>query len=169
MAVFRVRPVTLLEFQPDHSDLGRTLPIAASQTFPAYNIAQVASGAVQAIANNSNTDLGYVFEGAVDPFFKAAGPGNPSAKNQVRLGKLKGVRIGITVQGTWSASIIGAKRPLQTHSSGYATLNATASGTSAHNVFTVIRVYEDMAQVLDGTDSNVYVEAVLDDVACYDL
>lgn len=169
MATFRVRPVTLLETQPDYGDLGRTLPIGPSQTFPAYTLGTVnGSGQVIAAANNSNANLGYIFEPAVDQFYQAEGVGNSSTKSTVRFGHLKGIRIGITVQGTWNNSIIGAKRPIQTHSSGYATLNATASGNSAENIATVLAVYGDQQGVVNG-DVNVYVEAILDDSACYSL
>lgn len=170
MSNFRVRPVTLLESQGEFTDLGRTVNIAAGATFPAYNLVRITSTGAANLTTGASTDLAYAFEPATDPFFIAEGPGNSQVKNRVTVGHLRGIRIGITVLGVWNNARIGEKHPvkLDTGGSGYAVIDPADAVST--DVATIIAVTGDHARpVISGTSTNVYVEAILDDTACYSL
>lgn len=170
MSNFRVRPVTMLETQPDFTDQGRTVSIAGGATFPAYTLVQVTGTGAANLTTGVATNLAYAYEPAVDPFFVAAGPGNSQTKTQVAVGHLRGKRIGITVIGTWNNTRIGEKHPLKLDPSGSGYAVIDPADTTSTDVATIIAVHEDHERpVISGTSTNVYVQAILDDSACYVL
>lgn len=162
---YRVRPVTLLEQSPDLADLGVTVGIHSSATFPAHTLVQVTSGVANNMPSGAGTNLALATEPALDPFYQAEGPGNSSVKPGVPVLFLKGQRIGMTVVGTWNNSFLGNKYRIRLDTpSGYAVIDPTlGTGTLCA---TVLRVFGDQQIVISGTSTNVYVEAILDDTAC---